>query len=47
VRPADLSRPRAVIARDDTKGFGASEGFETLRHLTKDKWFGLPMPFVI
>jgi len=35
------------IARDDTKGFGASEGFETLRHLTKDKLFGLPMPFVI
>ncbi len=35
------------IARDDTKGFGDAEGFETLRHLAKDKLFGLPMPFVI
>jgi ribose transport system permease protein len=35
------------IAHDDTKGFGEAGGFETLRHLAKDKLFGLPMPFVI
>jgi ribose transport system permease protein len=35
------------IAGDDTKGFGAAEGFETLRHLAKDKLFGVPMPFVL
>jgi len=35
------------IAGDDTKGFGAGEGFETLRHLAKDKLLGVPMPFVL
>jgi ribose transport system permease protein len=35
------------IAGDDTKGFGDAAGFETLRHLAKDKLFGVPMPFVI
>src|SRR5947207_15729366 len=35
------------IADDNTKGFGASEGFETLRDLAKGKLFGLPMPFVL
>jgi ribose transport system permease protein len=35
------------IAGDDTKGFGDAAGFETLRHLAKDKLFNVPMPFVI
>ena len=35
------------IAGDSTKGFGNAEGFETLRELSKGKFFGLPMPFVI
>lgn len=35
------------IANDGTKGFGNAEGFEMLRHLSKGKFIGLPMPFVI
>jgi ribose transport system permease protein len=35
------------IANDDTKGFGDASGFETLRHLSTGRLFGLPMPFVI
>jgi ribose transport system permease protein len=35
------------IAGDGTKGFGNAEGFETLRDLSKGRFLGLPMPFVI
>ena len=35
------------VADDNTKGFGASEGFETFRDLAKGKFLGLPMPFVL
>lgn len=35
------------IANDNTKGFGDSAGFETLRDLARGKVLGLPMPFVI
>ena len=35
------------IAGDSTKGFGNAEGFETLRTLAKERFFGLPMPFII
>jgi ribose transport system permease protein len=35
------------IASDTTKGFGNSEGFETLRDLARGKVLGLPMPFVL
>src|ERR1041384_1028492 len=29
------------IAGDNTKGFGDAQGFETLQHVAKDKFFGL------
>jgi ribose transport system permease protein len=35
------------IARDATKGFGASEGFEWLRTLAAGSIGGVPMPFVL
>jgi ribose transport system permease protein len=35
------------IASDTTKGFGNSEGFETLHDLARGKMLGLPMPFVL
>jgi ribose transport system permease protein len=35
------------VARDETKGFGNAEGFETLANLARGKFLGLPMPFVI
>jgi len=35
------------IARDNTKGFGNAQGFETLRDLAQGKLLGLPMPFVL
>ncbi len=35
------------IAGDETKGFGASEGFETLKNLATGSVFGIPTPFVI
>jgi ribose transport system permease protein len=35
------------VAQDNTKGFAGSEGFETLQHLAKGKFLGIPMPFVI
>ena len=35
------------IADDNTKGFGDAQGFETLQHITKDRFFGLPAPFII
>jgi ribose transport system permease protein len=35
------------IAHDVTKGFGDSQGFETLANLAHGKLFGLPMPFII
>ena len=35
------------IASDNTKGFGTSEGFETLKHLATGNLFGIPSTFVI
>lgn len=35
------------IANDSTKGFGNSEGFETLANLARGKFLGLPMPFIL
>src|SRR5438105_9037969 len=35
------------IANDNTKGFGGSEGFGTLRELAVGKFLVLPMPFVL
>jgi len=35
------------IANDETKGFGAGGGFETLRNLATGSLFGVPMPFVL
>lgn len=35
------------IANDETKGFGAGQGFETLRNLATGSLFGVPMPFVL
>ena len=35
------------IAGDNTKGFGDAAGFETLQHFAKDRFFGLPSPFII
>lgn len=35
------------IAKDETKGFGNAEGFETLRTLATGNWFGVPAPFVV
>jgi ribose transport system permease protein len=34
------------IANDETKGFGAAEGFELLRNLATTSFIGLPMPFI-
>src|SRR3954451_2045398 len=35
------------ITNDETKGFGSSEGFESLRFLASGNLFGIPMPFVL
>ncbi|MDQ6788360.1 MAG: ABC transporter permease [Acidobacteriota bacterium] len=35
------------IAGDETKGFGAAQGFETLKNLATGSLFGVPTPFVI
>ena len=35
------------IANDETKGFGAGSGFETLRNLATGSLFGVPTPFVL
>lgn len=35
------------IASDETKGFGAAEGFETLQSLATGSLFGVPTPFII
>ncbi len=35
------------IADDVTKGFGNSEGFETLKSIASGKLLGVPMPFVL
>ena len=35
------------IADDVTKGFGNSEGFETLKSIASGKFMGVPMPFVL
>ena len=35
------------ISNDETKGFGAAEGFETLRNVATGSLFGVPTPFVI
>jgi ribose transport system permease protein len=35
------------VANDETKGFGAGSGFETLRNLATGSLFGVPTPFVL
>ena len=35
------------IAGDETKGFGAAQGFETLQSLATGSLFGIPTPFVL
>jgi ribose transport system permease protein len=35
------------IANDETKGFGAAEGFETLQNIATGSLFGIPTPFII
>ena len=35
------------VASDETKGFGAAAGFETLRSLATGSLFGVPTPFVL
>ncbi len=35
------------IAGDETKGFGAAQGFETLQSLATGSVFGVPTPFII
>ncbi len=35
------------VAHDETKGFGAAQGFETLQSLATGSLFGIPTPFVI
>jgi ribose transport system permease protein len=35
------------ISKDETKGFGSAEGFETLRNLATGNLFGIPTPFVL
>jgi ribose transport system permease protein len=35
------------IASDETKGFGAAEGFETLQSIATGSLFGIPTPFII
>lgn len=35
------------VASDETKGFGAGEGFAVLKNLATGSLFGVPMPFVL
>src|SRR5215210_7598452 len=35
------------IANDETKGFGAAQGFETLQSLATGSLFGIPTPFIL
>ncbi len=35
------------VANDETKGFGAAQGFETLQSLATSSVFGVPTPFII
>lgn len=35
------------VAQDETKGFGAAQGFETLQTLATGSVFGVPTPFII
>jgi ribose transport system permease protein len=35
------------VASDETKGFGAAQGFETLQSLATGSLFGIPTPFII
>ena len=35
------------IAKDETKGFGNAEGFESLRSLATGSLFGVPAPFIV
>src|SRR5687768_6516254 len=35
------------IANDETKGFGAAEGFETLKNMATGSVYGIPTPFFI
>ncbi len=35
------------IANDETKGFGAAAGFETLQNVATGSLFGIPMPFIL
>lgn len=35
------------VANDETKGFGAAEGFEGLKNLATGDLFGIPTPFII
>ena len=35
------------VANDETKGFGAAQGFETLQSLATGSLFGIPTPFII
>jgi ribose transport system permease protein len=35
------------VASDETKGFGAAEGFETLQNIATGSLFGIPTPFII
>src|SRR2546427_6299300 len=34
------------VASDETKGFGAAEGFETLKNMAVGSVFGVPTPFI-
>jgi ribose transport system permease protein len=35
------------VANDETKGFGSSEGFESLKIAATGNFFGVPMPFIL
>ncbi len=35
------------VTKDETKGFGNAEGFESLVYLANGKFMGVPMPFVL
>ena len=35
------------VANDETKGFGAGTGFELLKSLATESFFGIPMPFIL
>jgi len=35
------------VANDETKGFGAAQGFETLQSVATGSLFGIPTPFII